>query len=244
MSSINEKLNKVDESVANIRGILNLDTSESIENIAEATRLYNMANIFIQEEEPKNKNGIWIQANKETYSYEKLIIDDNISAPDLWKGNYVQPITANIYGSDIKIRIEHKHCVCIHKEKAYIMTEDLYCTPLRDYRTFLIEVDLDTGIGSVVLEMPENMSMDIGGSLISSGKDLYMVTNNDSAAIFKVDIENKTYTTVGSFSRSRQSMAAYSAYDNCIYTLAGTGYFERFNCETNEYTLIKNGGSN
>ena len=58
MSSINEKLNKVDESVANIRGILNLDTSESIENIAEATRLYNMANIFIQEEEPENKNGI------------------------------------------------------------------------------------------------------------------------------------------------------------------------------------------
>lgn len=244
MSSINKKLNRVDESISNIREVLNLDASESIENITEATKLYNMANIFIQEEEPENKNGIWIQANKETYPYEKLIIDDDISAPDLWKGNYVQPIIANIYGSNIKIRIEHKHCVCIHKGKAYIVTESSYYSAVKDYRTFLIEVDLNTSIGSVILEMPSSMGIDIGGALISSGKDLYMVTNNNSATIFKVDIENKTYAAVGSFSRDRQSMAAYSAYDNCIYTLAGTGAFERFNCETNEYTLIKNGGSN
>ena len=54
-NSLNTKLNRIDETLLLMKNNLGLSENEVIENLAEATNLHTLANIFIQEEEPENK---------------------------------------------------------------------------------------------------------------------------------------------------------------------------------------------
>lgn len=64
MASLNDKLNRVEMVTKDLRTKLKLDSSAVIEDVVEATNLAALANVFIQEEEPNIKDGIWIKANK------------------------------------------------------------------------------------------------------------------------------------------------------------------------------------
>lgn len=80
-NSLNTKLNRIDETLLLMKNNLGLSENEVIENLAEATNLHTLANVFIQEEEPETKDGIWIQADKNTHPYETLKIDKDIIIP-------------------------------------------------------------------------------------------------------------------------------------------------------------------
>lgn len=58
MSSINDKLNRVNQGMSSIRENFCLDESASIEAIAETAASSGLLNLFIQEEEPELKEGI------------------------------------------------------------------------------------------------------------------------------------------------------------------------------------------
>lgn len=64
-NSLNNKLNRVEMVTKDLRTKLKLDNSAVIEDVVEATNLAALANIFVQEDEPNVKDGIWIKANKE-----------------------------------------------------------------------------------------------------------------------------------------------------------------------------------
>jgi hypothetical protein len=59
-NSLNNKLDRVDLAIANMRTNLNLTETDSIETVAEMTsfNLKNLMNIFIQPTEPATKHGI------------------------------------------------------------------------------------------------------------------------------------------------------------------------------------------
>ena len=57
-NSLNEKLNRIDETLSIMKTNLHLSENEVIENLAEATNLHGLTNIFMQEEEPEKKEGI------------------------------------------------------------------------------------------------------------------------------------------------------------------------------------------
>lgn len=57
-NSLNTKLNRIDETLLLMKNNLGLSENEVIENLAEATNLHTLANVFIQEEEPETKDGI------------------------------------------------------------------------------------------------------------------------------------------------------------------------------------------
>jgi hypothetical protein len=59
-NSLNNKFNRVDNAIAEMRQNLNLQSTDSIETVAETTalNLKKLMNIFIQKEEPKTKDGI------------------------------------------------------------------------------------------------------------------------------------------------------------------------------------------
>lgn len=56
--NLNNKLNRVDQGMNSIRENFCLDNNASIETIAETAASSGLLNIFIQEEEPKLKEGI------------------------------------------------------------------------------------------------------------------------------------------------------------------------------------------
>ena len=59
-NSLNNKFNRVDSAIAEMRQNLNLQSTDSIETVAETTalNLKKLMNIFIQQEEPETKDGI------------------------------------------------------------------------------------------------------------------------------------------------------------------------------------------
>lgn len=84
-NSLNSKLNRVEMVTKDLRIKLKLDNSAVIEDVIEATNLAALANVFIQEEEPNIKDGIWIKANKEENSWDKIIMDREMIVPYKWQ---------------------------------------------------------------------------------------------------------------------------------------------------------------
>ena len=84
-NSLNIKLNRIDETLLLMKNNLGLSENEVIENLAEATNLHTLANIFIQEEEPEIKDGIWIKAKAEDYPYDTIRIDADTILTGRWR---------------------------------------------------------------------------------------------------------------------------------------------------------------
>lgn len=85
--SLNNKLTRIDETLSIMKDNLKLNKNEIIENLATATNLHSLANIFIQENEPEAKEGIWIQADSETYPYDTIRIDGDVIIPGQWRND-------------------------------------------------------------------------------------------------------------------------------------------------------------
>ena len=94
-NSLNNKLNRIDETLLVMKNNLGLSNNEVIENLATATNLHSLANIFIQEEEPSIKDGIWIQAKKETHPYDTIRIDGDIIIPGEWRFDHSETLSPN-----------------------------------------------------------------------------------------------------------------------------------------------------
>lgn len=75
-NSLNNKFNRVDSAIAEMRQNLNLQSTDSIETVAETTalNLKKLMNIFIQQEEPETKDGIWIKSDP--FEYDEIKVDE------------------------------------------------------------------------------------------------------------------------------------------------------------------------
>ena len=77
-NSLNNKFNRVDSAIAEMRQNLNLQSTDSIETVAETTalNLKKLMNIFIQQEEPETKDGIWIKSDP--FEYDEIKVDETL----------------------------------------------------------------------------------------------------------------------------------------------------------------------
>ena len=75
-NSLNNKFNRVDSAITEMRQNLNLQSTDSIEMVAETTalNLKKLMNIFIQQEEPETKDGIWIK--NDPFEYDEIRVDE------------------------------------------------------------------------------------------------------------------------------------------------------------------------
>lgn len=76
-NNLDYKLNRVETSIDTIKHNLALEPTAPIEDVVTATEfnLKKMMNIFIQQEEPETKDGIWIKS--EPFEYEQLKVDES-----------------------------------------------------------------------------------------------------------------------------------------------------------------------
>ena len=76
-NGLNEKLTRVEETVSTIKNNLALKSNAPIEDVVTATefKLKHMMNIFIQEEEPETKDGIWIKS--EPFDFDEIKVDED-----------------------------------------------------------------------------------------------------------------------------------------------------------------------
>ena len=92
--NLDAKLVRIENTVNIMKNNLRLPENEVIEKVAEATNLHSLANIFVQEEEPETKDGIWFKADEETHPYNIVAIDGDIVLPGEWRfdlGYYASP---------------------------------------------------------------------------------------------------------------------------------------------------------
>ena len=84
-NGLDTKLSRVESTIGIMKANLRLSENEVIEKVAEATNLHTLANIYIQENEPEAKDGIWIQANSEDVPYDTVKIDADILIDGYWR---------------------------------------------------------------------------------------------------------------------------------------------------------------
>lgn len=94
-NSLTNKLDRIDTTLGIMKTNLGLSQNEVIENLADATNLHTLANVFIQEEEPERKDGIWLQANSKTYPYDTIRIDGDIIIPGAWRFDHSETLSVN-----------------------------------------------------------------------------------------------------------------------------------------------------
>lgn len=76
------KLNRISDSLDTLRTSLHLSDDASIEDLAH---LENLLNIYVQEEEPERKEGIWLRT--ESKGFTDVIVDNDAIAPGIWYTN-------------------------------------------------------------------------------------------------------------------------------------------------------------
>ena len=86
-NGLNEKLTRVEETVGQIKTNLKLNNAAPIEEVVTATelKLKNLLNIYVQENEPEQKEGIWLQMPH--FDYASVTIDETLGVKDETTGD-------------------------------------------------------------------------------------------------------------------------------------------------------------
>lgn len=106
-NSLENKLQRVENTITSIKGNLDLSPNAPIEEVVTATELkiQRFLNIFIQEDEPETKDGIWLQTTPR--NVEHLCVDEDIIKEGELEGEEKYPVPAYYW----------KHC---HEHNGFI----------------------------------------------------------------------------------------------------------------------------
>ena len=196
--NLDTKLTRIENTVNIMKTNLHLQENEVIEKVAEATNLHTLANIFIQEEEPEIKEGIWIQADSETHPYDTIKIDKDIIIPGAWRFDTQKTLTLN--GSNLRYNDDDwRYNFCIHDNKLYFV-----------YKSALYEINKETGVMTKVRSLRST-----SGMIHSGGGYLWYAGGNSTGVVDGFNLSTNqdiTFTT----GKTIYAMC-YSAYDNSLY---------------------------
>lgn len=81
-NSLNNKLDRVDSAIAMMRNNLKINANAPVEDVVKATQfgIKELINIYIQEEEPASKDGIWLQTAP--FEYDTFTVDEDCKVKD------------------------------------------------------------------------------------------------------------------------------------------------------------------
>ena len=75
-NNLDYKLERINSAINIMKTNLNMTTDAPIEDVASATDLKSLWNIYIQEDEPVNKDGLWIKTTDPTINTKHISIDE------------------------------------------------------------------------------------------------------------------------------------------------------------------------
>ncbi len=224
--NLDTKLKRLETTVGTMKSNLGLREDEVIEKVAEATNLHTLANIFIQEEEPEIKEGIWIQADSETHPYDTVKIDKDIVIPDTWRFDKKTIQTINGSYRAYNSSENRYHNYVILNGKHYIAV---------DYTMY--EMDPDTG------SLTSMGGLSGRGDLVAAGgKYVCHYGSNASFAIDCFNLETNTRTVVNA-PKTFEAMC-YCPYDGYFYVWGSGLSLCKFNPDTKEFVSMSAKGIN
>ena len=210
-NSLNNKLNRIDETLAVMKTNLHLPENEVIENLAEATNLHGLVNVFVQEEEPEKKEGIWFKTTKQ--SFKDIIVDNNPITPYRWRSEE-KTLIPRANGS--------------HKEKFVAKGNYLYGT--WDNTMGGAKWDITNNFAIKCFNNPGYVTQaQFAGVFIDEDNKMYIVSPA-SGKIVEIDLdteEHVEYTKTGSISH-----ACYSPYDKKIYYIYHNSPYPLYSFDT------------
>ena len=180
-------------------------------------------NIFIQEDEPTTKNGIWLKGN---YQVDNIVADENIFAGEEWnleKMAQILPIPYDFYSSS-----------------ATSIGTDIYLFGSGDSKTNCYKYDTLTNSYTQLTNVPYNFE---DGRAISIGTDIYLVgAANYRTNCYKYDTLTDSYTKLTNIPYNF-AYGSIAKIGTDIYLLGGTDY--KTNCYkydtlTDSYTKLTN----
>lgn len=221
--NLDTKLTRIENTVNIMKTNLRLPENEVIEKVAEATNLHSLANIFIQEEEPEIKDGIWFKTDGETHPYNIVAIDGDIVLPGEWRfdlGYYASPSPGFVSDSS-----DNQHSVVYHGFIYSVATKSLYQT------------EPSTGITKTILS---NFTS-YGLSKIHVFNDtMYILSNTE---VYKIH-EDFTYTRYTLTALSSTPGAFCVMPDNdTIISSDSRGKIYKHSMSTGAYSLIGTTGT-
>jgi hypothetical protein len=95
-NTIETKLNRVDAAVSTIKQNLHFEDNALIEDVAASTDIKRLTNVFVQQNEPAVKDGIWVQCDEKANAFDKIIMDREMIIPYKWQLLNQHPKLSNI----------------------------------------------------------------------------------------------------------------------------------------------------
>ena len=242
-NNLTNKLDRIDSAINTMREKLVMNSLASIEEIAEATDLKPLSNIFIQENEPQNKNGIWIQADKESHPWSKIKIDKNIIIPKSWRNDLAGPRIEGGSWKTMPITKTDNKCICVIGDKLFMINQRGPSNMIRHFW----EYDLKTKKTTFQFDYWMTKANATDYSLAGDGERYIYFPDVHSGNIWIWDTQAKTLSSVATKAENTGTDtwwadAAYNPVDKLVYLYAnGTSgkiaVFDPETKKTNDYIM-------
>lgn len=195
-NSLNNKLNRIDETLNIMKTNLHLSENEVIETLAEATNLHSLVNIYTQIEEPNIKEGIWFQTD---HSFKDIIMEDSPIIPNEIRTAEQQLLTQSTSYSTKGSVVVGDTLYCVKSGKEFI----IICYDLLKHTI----TEINTGkVYNNIISCP-----------IMVHKDGYLYMLIAPAYQYQAVKFNLSTHECETFSIVQPHTSCYSAYDNKFY---------------------------
>ena len=212
---LNDVLNTQDQKIAELE--------EALENkTAGKAKL----NIFIQEDEPTEKNGIWLQSNK---TFDEVCVDTDIIADEEWDTIFPYKVLPYAFKS-----IRNQVC-CVEN--------DIYIFGGNNPYNHALKYNTKTNEYTALKNIPKDFS---NGFIIYHEGFIYLFGGNvDPTTVYKYNIETNEYTQLSNMPFNSILTSAIKV-ENEVYMFGSSSQSSlnyvvyKYNIETNEYTQLSN----
>ena len=176
-------------------------------------------NVFMQEDEPTTKNGIWLKGN---YQVGNIVADENIFAGEEWNTTKMSSLKAIPYG--------------FYNSSAVAIGPNVYLFGGTFEGTTTYKYDTLTDTYTSLTDIPYEFS---NGSAVAIGKDIYLLGGSgDSIQFYKYDTLTGTYTKLTDIPYNFYDGSAVAIGTN-IYLFCRTTTY-KYDTLTDTYTQLTN----
>jgi hypothetical protein len=202
-NGLREKLDRVTNTIDEMKVNLHLSNDAPIEEVSKATDLRNLLNLYVQMEEPENKNGIWIQAEQ---SVEQILIDEGLEIMNQHY-NYTNLPTMPTY------TVSFATCVAIDNI-VYVFGPGSVSSNYSDY---ILKIDIRNNTVTEIKDCGVNLSRK---KACVVGEDVYLIGgDSEGQKLRKYNIVSGQFTELASCPAIPypSSHAGLFLYNNSLY---------------------------
>lgn len=218
-NTIETKLNRVDAAVSTIKQNLHFEDNALIEDVAASTDIKRLTNVFVQQNEPEIKDGIWVQCDEKENAFDKIIMDRNMIVPYKWQ---IPDVLTPFY---IK---SNANAVIASPNTVTVVGDTLFFFD-KGYITY----DLTSNTNIATERVDRNrLSSSTHNSSATDGTLIYFSYGSYGQMHIYDPVTNADSEV--SITQAGDHYIAYSPFDNCVYVITSEGrYILRHNRNDN-----------